>query len=108
MQRGSDHIESSFTLAPTAPWERVGIDFIEPLSETEKGNKYIITAIDYFTKWPEAKAVSAAIAQIAVRCLYEKIICRYGLVKFFYMDRGIHFNNELMQRMTSKFKVRYH
>src|ERR1043165_7054122 len=28
MQRGPDYTEPSFTLTPTAPWERVGIDFI--------------------------------------------------------------------------------
>ena len=108
MRRGPDHSEPTFTLAPTAPWERVGIDFIGPLPETEKGNKYIITAIDYFTKWPEAKAVLAATAQVAIEFLYEEVICRYGLVKYFHTDRGTHFNNELMQMMTNKFKIRHH
>lgn len=33
------------------PFERWGIDFIQDLSETKAGNKNIITAIDYATKW---------------------------------------------------------
>ena len=33
---------------------RVGIDLVGPLPETKRGNKYIITLTDYFSKWPEA------------------------------------------------------
>src|SRR5688572_3427349 len=38
-------------IEPTAPWERVGIDFVGPFNITDSGNRYIITAIDYFTRW---------------------------------------------------------
>ena len=34
-----------------SPFYRIGIDFVRPLSRTIKGNKYIIVAIDYLTKW---------------------------------------------------------
>ena len=37
-------------------WSRIGIDLIGPLNETPRGNKYIITCTDYFSKWPEADA----------------------------------------------------
>ena len=45
------------------PFHQIGIDFMGPLQTTKKGNKYIIVAVDYFTKWPEAKAVSEAVFQ---------------------------------------------
>ena len=32
----------------------MGIDLIGPLPITPGGNKYIVTMIDYFSKWPEA------------------------------------------------------
>src|SRR4030095_2944691 len=54
-------------IEPTAPWERVGIDFVGPLTTTERGNKYIITAIDYFTRWPEVRAVPEATAEEAAK-----------------------------------------
>ncbi|KAL7879130.1 hypothetical protein AOLI_G00101040 [Acnodon oligacanthus] len=40
-----------------APMERVGVDVLGPFPETERGNKYVLVAMDYFTKWPEACAV---------------------------------------------------
>ena len=41
----------------TKVWHRVGIDLVGPLPETKKGNKYIITLSDYYSKWPEAAAI---------------------------------------------------
>ena len=32
----------------------IGVDLVGPLPETARGNKYIITARDYFSKWSEA------------------------------------------------------
>lgn len=33
---------------------QIGIDTIGPLPKTANGKKYIVTLINYFSKWPEA------------------------------------------------------
>ena len=35
------------------PLQRIAMDILEPLPETEQGNKYILVIGDYFTKWKE-------------------------------------------------------
>ena len=35
-------------------WHQVGMDLIGPMPETPRGNRYIITLTDYFSKWAEA------------------------------------------------------
>ena len=35
-----------------APMERVAIDILGPLPETDQANRYLLVAVDYFTKWP--------------------------------------------------------
>ena len=35
-------------------WQQGGMDLIGPLPLTPRGNKYIVTLTDYFTKWAEA------------------------------------------------------
>ena len=37
-----------------APMERIAIDSMRPLPETEKRDRYILVIADYFTKWTEA------------------------------------------------------
>ena len=89
------------------PFYMIGIDFVGPLPITEKGNKYIIVAIDYFTKWPEAKAVKEATAKEVSTFILEEIICRHGCPKRILSDRGSHFNNEMIRELTEKFKVKH-
>jgi len=39
------------------PFDRIGIDIVGPLPMTTNRNQYIVVAMDYLTKWPEARAL---------------------------------------------------
>nr|GEV74797.1 DNA-directed DNA polymerase [Tanacetum cinerariifolium] len=45
-----------------------GIDFMRPFSSS-KGNKYILVAVDYLSKWVEAKALPTNDARVVVKFL---------------------------------------
>ena len=47
------------------PLEKVAIDIMGPLVESEAGNKYILVLCDYFTKWTEAYALPD---QVSLKC----------------------------------------
>ena len=57
----------------------MGIDLIGPLPETKAGNKYIITLVDFFSKWPEAAALPDKKADGVALFLYQ-MVCRYILL----------------------------
>ena len=97
-----------YPIEPNAPWKRVGIDFIGPMPITEKGNRYVIIAIDYFTRFPEARAVPRAIAQEAAKFIYEEIICRHGIVDIIHSDQGTYFNNKLIKALMKRFDMKHH
>jgi hypothetical protein len=67
---------------------RVALDTVGPLPETKSGNKYILVAIDHYSKWCEAKAVADHGAKTAARFLEDDIICRYGVPKFILTYNG--------------------
>lgn len=73
-----------------------------PISEdssvpkTPRGNRYIVVATDYMTKWPEAKAIKNANAQEVADFIYEDIVCHHGCPQYLLSDRGTHFRNNLM------------
>jgi Integrase zinc binding domain/Integrase core domain len=89
------------------PFERVGIDFVGPLPETAEGNRYIIVAIDYFSKWPEARAVKEHNAITTARFIYEDIICRHGICEHLHSDRGTEFVNSTIEHLTRKFGIKH-
>ena len=52
-------------------WHQVGMDIIGPMPETPKGNKFIVTLIDYFTKWAEAAPLPDKIALGVAQFIYS-------------------------------------
>ncbi|KAH9244421.1 hypothetical protein BASA81_018173 [Batrachochytrium salamandrivorans] len=59
------------------PFERWGIDFYGPMVETKSGNKYLITCIDYATRWVLAKPVKDMTESAVAAFLYE-LMMTYG------------------------------
>jgi len=90
-----------------SPFYRIRIDFVGPLSRTSRGNKYIIVAIDYLTKWPEAKAVKDVTAKNIVKFLYEDIICGHRCSTKILSDKKSHFNNQLVTELMEQFHIHH-
>src|SRR6266496_4338587 len=82
-------------IEPRAPFQRIGIDIVGSLMITKKGNRYIVTAMDYFTKWLIVKAIKEATAKTVSKFIYEKIICEPGCPQVLQSDRGTHFINSV-------------
>ena len=72
----------------------IGIDFVGPLNETPRGNKYILTCTDLFSKWPIAYPVPNKEA-ITVARIMVKIISTYGFPKIVLTDNGKEFCNKV-------------
>jgi hypothetical protein len=89
------------------PFYRIGIDIVGPLEKTERGNKYIVVAVDYFTKWPEARALVKADGKEVGNFIFEEIVCRHGCPKEILSDRGTHFNNELIRELLRKLGIKH-
>nr|GEV62294.1 reverse transcriptase domain-containing protein [Tanacetum cinerariifolium] len=80
-----------------------GIDFIGPFPSS-KGNKYILVAVDYLSKWVEAKALPTNDARVVVKIL-KSLFSRFGTPKAIISDRGTHFCNDQFSRVMSKYEV---
>ncbi len=74
--------------ARTQPFERWGLNLISPLLKTPRGNKWIITVIDYATGWPEAEAIPEATSEVLAQFIHTKVYRQYGAPKEIIIDRG--------------------
>nr|GFB09563.1 hypothetical protein [Tanacetum cinerariifolium] len=80
-----------------------GIDFMGPFPSS-KGNKYILVAVDYLSKWVEAKALPMNDARVVVKFL-KSLFSRFGTPKAIISDRGTHFCNHQFSRVMAKYGV---
>ena len=59
--------------------ERVGVDVMGPVPVSEGGNRWVLTAMDYFTKWSEAYALPKQEAETVVNTLLGGFVSRFGV-----------------------------
>ncbi|GJR82981.1 reverse transcriptase domain-containing protein [Tanacetum coccineum] len=80
-----------------------GIDFMGPFPSS-RGNKYILVAVDYLSKWVEAKALPTNDARVIVKFL-KSLFARFGTPRAIISDRGTHFCNDQFQKVMLKYGV---
>nr|GEU77271.1 reverse transcriptase domain-containing protein [Tanacetum cinerariifolium] len=71
---------------------------------SSKGNKYILVAVDYLSKWVEAKALPMNDARVVVK-FFKSLFSRFGTPKAIISDRGTHFFNYQFSRVMAKYGV---
>ena len=107
-RRGSSkRREELIPLKIGAPFDKIGIDIKGPLPLTTKRNRYLVVAMDYFTKWPEARAISDAKTETIAKFIFEDIICRHGVPREILSDRGTNFNNALINELCSRYQTKH-
>ena len=82
-----------------APLERVAMDILGPLPETEKGNIYILVIGDYFTKWMEAHPLPDQKAETVAKKFVEEFVCRFGVPRELHTDQGRNFEADIVKEM---------
>ncbi|GJX67039.1 reverse transcriptase domain-containing protein [Tanacetum coccineum] len=80
-----------------------GLDFMGIFPDS-RGNKYILVAVDYMSKWVKAQALPINDARVVVKIL-KGLFARFGVPKALISDRGTHFCNSQMGKALLKYKV---
>ncbi|GKA66005.1 reverse transcriptase domain-containing protein [Tanacetum coccineum] len=80
-----------------------GIDFMGPFPSS-RGNRYILVAVDYVSKWVEVKALPTNDARVMVKFL-KQLFTRFGTPWAIISDRGTHFCNDQFYNVLKKYGV---
>ncbi|GJR06135.1 reverse transcriptase domain-containing protein [Tanacetum coccineum] len=80
-----------------------GIDFMGPFSYS-RGNKYILVAVNYLSKWVEAKALHTNDARVVCKFL-KSLFAQFGTPRAIISDRGTYFCNEQFAKVMLKYGV---
>ena len=83
-----------------------GIDFMGPFPSS-CGYAYILLAVDYVSKWVEAKATKTDDANAVVGFVKANIFSRFGIPRAIISDQGSHFCNRMVQALLRKYGVHH-
>ena len=102
------HLPSEPLTSVTSPWpfQQWGLDILGPLP-IEKGQcKFIIVAVDHFTKWAEAEPLATITEQKIRNFLWRSIICRSGIPRALVSDNGKQFDNAKFRDFYAELRIK--
>jgi len=89
-----------------APMDRVAIDLTGPHPATSRGNQYILTMVDCFTRFLIAVPVRNKYATTIAKALNRNLFSRWGLCREILSDQGKEFDNKLMRTLCDQYGIR--
>ena len=107
MKKGSPHdnIGKMGHLGSSGPLDIVACDIIGPLPITERGNRYIVTFTDHFSRYVEAFPIQKQNAETIADHFVRQFCCRHGVPNRFISDRGKQLIGEIMTAIHTKLNI---
>ncbi|KAM2886412.1 hypothetical protein COP2_013485 [Malus domestica] len=81
-----------------------GIDFMGHFPSSH-GFLYILLAVDYVSKWVEAKATRTNDSKVVAEFVKSNIFARFGMPRVLISDGGSHFCNLTIEALLKKYNV---
>ena len=83
----------------------MGIDHLGPFRLTTNGNRYLLVAIDYLSKWVIAKPVASTAATLIRTFLETEVIAQHGYPHRIITDRGTGFTAKLLHNQLQQWGI---
>ncbi|GJX57247.1 reverse transcriptase domain-containing protein [Tanacetum coccineum] len=87
------------------PFYKWGINIAGPFPEGPGKVKFLIVAMEYFTKWIEAKAVSTITRNQVKAFVWDNIVCRFDLPEEIVSDNGKEFSDNPFKDWCEKLNI---
>jgi hypothetical protein len=95
-------------IQPTWPLQRRGLDLLGPLPPAQRNLKYVVVAVEYFSKWIEAKPLATTTSATVQKFFWQNIVCRFGVLKAITVDNGTQFDAETFKVFCDQIGTKIH
>ena len=87
---------------PFAQW---GLDIVSPSSRAIGNRRFVLVAVDYFTKWVEAEAL-ANIRDVDVKkFVWRNLVTRFGVLEFVVSNNRLQFDNKAFHKFCGSLGI---
>ena len=98
--------EKITTISSPWPFAQWGIDIMGPLPQGKRQVKFLLVAIDCFTKWMEAEALATIIEAKVRNFVWKNIVCRFGIPQTIISDNGCQFDSQGFRSFCSSLGIK--
>jgi hypothetical protein len=88
--------------------QRWGLDLLVPLPPAQGNLKYVVVAVEYFSKWIEAKPLATITSVTFQKFFWQNIVCRFGVPKAITVDNGTQFDAEAFKEFYEQIGTKIH
>ncbi|CAJ2667015.1 unnamed protein product [Trifolium pratense] len=94
----------------SSPWPFAwwGMDLLGPFTKGLYQNRYLIVAVDYFTKWVEAEPLSDITSLRILRFFKRNVLARFGIPQVVVTDNGTQFTDKDFQAFLVALGTKQH
>jgi ribonuclease HI len=95
-------------IQPTWSLQRWGLDLLGPLPPAQGNLRYVVVAVEYFSKWIEAKPLATITSTTVQKFFLQNIVCRFGVPKAITVDNGMQFDAETFKDLCDQIGTKNH
>ncbi|KAL0440298.1 UNVERIFIED_CONTAM: Retrovirus-related Pol polyprotein from transposon [Sesamum latifolium] len=106
MPRTRQHYTPLQPIQSPCPFDQWGMDIVGKLLRAPGQQEYLIVAVDYFSKWVEAEALSKIFEKKVMKFVWKNIVCRFGILRAFVMDNGTQFQGAKFCQWCEELKIK--
>ncbi|KAL2227023.1 UNVERIFIED_CONTAM: Retrovirus-related Pol polyprotein from transposon [Sesamum indicum] len=99
------HVVPMTPVSITCPFDQWGIDIMGHFPPARAQKKFAIVAVEYFSKWVEAEAVSKITEREAINFIWKNIVCRFGIPRVLISDNGTQFQGRKITSWLQELKI---
>ena len=79
-----------------------------PFPKAKAGKKFVVVAMDYFTKWAEAEALSKIDQTEIKNLIWKNLVFKYGVYHILITNNGTQFKKGVFQQFCADLNIRHH
>jgi hypothetical protein len=79
-----------------------------PLPPAQGNLRYVVVAVEYFSKWIEAKPLATITSVTVQKLFWQNIVCRFDVPKAITVDNGTQFDAETFKEFCDQIGTKIH
>jgi hypothetical protein len=84
------------------------LDLLGPLPPAQGNLRYVVVAVEYFSKWIEVKPLATITWVTVQKFFWQNIVCRFGVPKAITVDNGTQVDAEMFKDFCDQIGTKIH